>query len=62
MAGASNPDLFYFIEGLEREGKYSTTNAAAAPNNTNIDDTTSSIISNRDSQTVDVWQDIATVK
>ena len=63
MAGALNPDLFDFIESLEREEKYSSTTATAAPNNINIDDTisdSSSIISNRDSQTVDVWQDIAT--
>ena len=62
MAGASNPDLFDFIESLEREEKYSTTNAVVAPKNTNIDDTisdSSSIISNRDSQTVVVWQDIS---
>ena len=56
-------DLFDFIENLEREEKYSATTAAAAtPNNINIDDTiseSSSIISNRDSQTVDIWQDIA---
>ena len=63
MAGAPNPDLFDFIESLEREEKYSSTTTTAAPNNINIDDTISdsfSIISNRDSQTVDVWQDIAT--
>ena len=63
MAGtaAPNPDLFDFIESLEREEKYST-DTAAAPNNINIDDTisdSSSITSNRDSQTADVWQDIA---
>ena len=63
MACASNPDLFDFIESLEREEKYSTTTAAAALNNTNIDDTIShcsSIISNQDPETVEVWQDIAT--
>ena len=64
MAGAPNSNLFDFIGSLEREEKYSsTTNAAAAPNNINIDDTisdSSSSISNQDSQTVDVWQDIAT--
>ena len=72
MAGAcgtSNPDLFDFIESLEREEKYSTTfadvaaAATTAPNNTNIDDTisdSSSIISNQDPETVDVWEDIAT--
>ena len=62
MAGASNTDLFDFIESLEREEKYSTA-STAAPNNTNIDDTisdSSSIISNRDHETVDVWQDIDT--
>ena len=56
VAGALDPDLFDFIESLEREEKYSTA-TAAAPNNTNIDDTisdSSSIISNRDSQTADV--------
>ena len=67
--GASNPDLFDFIESLEREEKYSTTfadvaAAATASNNTNIDDTisdsSSSIISNQDTETVDVWEDIAT--
>ena len=40
MSGASNPDLFDFIESLEREEKYSTA-AAAAPNTINIDDTIS---------------------
>ena len=61
MADAPNPDLFDFFL-LEREEKYST-DTAAAPNNINIDDTisdSSSITSNRDPQTVDVWQDIAT--
>ena len=53
MAGAPNPDLFDFIERLEREEKYSTDTTAA------ISDS-SSITSNRDSQTADVWQDIAT--
>ena len=64
--GASNPDLFDFIESLEREENYWTTIAAAAStatNNTNIDDTisdsSSTIITNQDSETVDVWQDIA---
>ena len=56
-------DFFDFIENLEREEKFSATTAAAAtPNNINIDDTiskSSSIMSNRDSQTVDIWQDIA---
>ena len=68
MAAAlpADPDLFDFIESLEREEKYSTTtttDAAAATNNTNIDDTisdSSSIISNQDPETVDVWEDIAT--
>ena len=70
MAGASNPDLFDFIESLEREEKYSTTAAttAAALNNTNIDDTAisdsassaSSVIGDQDlDETADVWQDIA---
>ena len=62
MAGAPNPDLFDFIESLEREEQYLAT-TAAAPNYINIDDTisdSSSIISNRDSHIVDVWQDIAT--
>ena len=68
-AATSNPDLFDFIESLEREEKYSTATsttatATATPNNTNIDDTisvsaSSSIISNQDLETVDVWQDIA---
>ena len=52
MAGAAapNPDLFDFIE---------------SHNNINIDDIisdSSSITSNRDCQTVDVWQDIATAQ
>ena len=50
MAGAPNPDLFDFINSLEREEKYST-DTAAAPNNINIDDTisdSSSITSNGD--------------
>ena len=62
MASAPNPDLFDFIESLEMEEKYST-KTAAAPNHINIDDTisdSSSITSNRDSQSADVWQDIAT--
>ena len=70
-ATTSNLDLFDFIESLEREEKYSTTTTTAAaaataatPSNTNIDDTAifdsaSSIISNQDLETVDVWQDIA---
>ena len=62
MDGASNTDLFDFIESLERGEKYSTA-STAAPNNTNIDDIisdSSSIISNRNPETVDVWQDIDT--
>ena len=65
MAGtaASNPDLFDFIESLERDEKYLAT-TTAAPNNFNIDvpisdSSSSSITNNQDSQTVDVWQDIA---
>ena len=61
---ASNPDLFDFIESFEREEKYSTTFAdVITPNNININDTisdSSSIISNQDPETVDVWEDIAT--
>ena len=71
MAGtaALNPDLFDFIESLEREeNKYSATTtttatATTASNNTNIVDTisdSSSITSNQDFQPADVWQDIAT--
>ena len=65
MASALNPDLFDIIEHFERDEKFSTTTAAAAAatNKTNIDDTisdSSSIISNQDPETVDVWQDIAT--
>ena len=54
-AGASN-DLFDYIECLEREEKYSIIII-------NIEDTisdSSSIIRNRDPETVDVWQDIDT--
>ena len=75
VAVASNPDLFDFIESLEKEEeKYSTTfadisdvaaaAAATVPNNINIDETISddysSTISNQDRETVDVWEDIAT--
>ena len=62
-AAAPNPDLFDFIESLEREEKKYSTLTIAEPNNINIDDTisdSSSITSNRDSQIVDVWQNIAT--
>ena len=62
-AAASNPDLFDFIESLEREEKKDSTVTTAAPNNINIDDAisdSSSITSNRDSHTADVWQDIVT--
>ena len=62
-AATPNPDLVDFIARLEREeNKYSTV-TTAAPNNINIEDTisdSSSITSNRDTQTADVWQDIAT--
>ena len=62
-AAAPNPDVVDFIASLEmEENKYSTV-TTAAPNNINIEDTisdSSSITSNRDTQTADVWQDIAT--
>ena len=70
-AATKNPDLFDFIDSLEREEekKYSTSAVAAAAvlNNTdNIADTAisssslSAVTSDQDlDETVDVWQDIA---
>ena len=71
VAVASNPDLFDFIESLEKEEeKYSNTfadiavaAAATVPNNINIDESisdSSSTISNQDRETIGVWEDIAT--
>ena len=69
MAAAALPadtDLFDFIENLGKaEQGLTTTTATAAgtTDDTNIDDASSvssSVISNQDPETVDVWEDIAT--